>query len=492
MITPVQSVWNLSGMPFVAALAAVVFAAPLAGCKLGPDYRRPNIDSPDQWRAPHQSSTSLANLEWWKVYQDSVLTNLIGTALTNSKDIRIAAARVEQALGSYRAQRSSLLPTVNAAGTWTRGRSGYTERTANQFELFGLLSYEVDVWGRLRRLTEASRAELLASEEGRKTVAITLVASIAQTYFNLRALDEQLEISRRTYVSRTNSLNLTKVKFNNGQGITSELDVRQAETQVYLAQASIAQIERAIAITENAISFLVGNNPGPVPRGKTLAEQPQPLEIPAGLPSQLLLNRPDLRAAEQSLIAANANIGAARAAYFPQISLTAALGLQSLELDDLFDAGTARAWSFAPQVATPIFNAGRIRAGVQVAEAQRREALASYEQAIQDAFREVSDALISVAKLREQIVAEEGNVMAERRRLELSMLRYRDGVSSFSEVLDAERFLFNAELNLVQTRSDALAAFAQLYRALGGGWSTASETPDSGPIRPNSIAKTLP
>jgi len=315
---------------------------------------------------------------------------------------------------------------------------------------------------------------MLATEEARKTVQIGLVASVATTYFNLRALDRQLEIARDTYASRTNILELTRIKFNEadglGFGIVSELDVRQAETQVHTARSTIASLERAIAVTENALRFIIGQNPGPVPRGDTLTEQWQPETIPAGLPSDLLLRRPDLRAAEQQLVAANADIGAARAAYFPTLSLTAALGVQSVDLDDLFSVGTSKAWKLAPQLAGPIFNAGRISAGVQVAKAREQAALAAYQQAIQNAFREVDDALVSITKLREQLAADEDNVRAEKRRFELSQLRYNEGIASYTDLLDAQRFLFSAELNAVQTRNTLLASIAQLYKAVGGGW----------------------
>lgn len=453
----------------------------LASCKVGPDYRRPEIAAPADWRTPGSQSASLANSAWWGFYHDAALTNLIATALTNNYDLRLAAARIEEARAGYRAQSSALFPTIDASGVWTRARVGDIPpapgSTSGRFDVFGLLSYEVDVWGRIRRLTESARAQFLATEEARKTVTIGLISGVATTYFNLRALDRQLEIARATYESRTNILELTKIKFNQvnglGYGIVSELDVVQAATQVYAAQSSIASLERAVAVTENALRFLLGQNPGPVPRGDTLAAQWQPSEIPAGLPSDLLLRRPDVRAAEQLLIAANANIGVARAAYFPQLSLTAALGVQSLQLDDLFSGGTSRAWKFAPQVAAPIFNAGRIRAGVSAATAREQAALATYQQAIQNAFLEVDDALVSITKLREQLSADEGNARAEQRRLELARLRYDAGISSYSDLLDAQRFLFSAELTAVQTRNNLLAATTQLYKALGGGWTEA-------------------
>lgn len=454
------------------AVFLALLAASLCGCKLGPDYHRPVVGFPAAWRETGSSTNSLADLPWWGVFQDPALTNLISTALLNNKDLRIAAARVEQAQGTYRMQRASLMPWVDASADWSRGRSGISGQTAGQFDVFGALSYEIDFWGRLRRLTESTRAQLLASEEGRRTVYLSLIGQVARTYFDLRALDEQLAIAIRTYDSRTNSLELTRVKYDNNNGIVSELDVRQAETQVYAAQSSIAQLERAVTATENALSFLLGSNPGPIQRGRALDEEQLPLLLPPGLPSDLLLRRPDILAAEAQLIAANAEIGAARAAYFPVISLSAALGLQSLELQDLFSAGTSRAWNFTPQIVGPIFRGGRIRAGVQVAESRRNELLATYEQVIQNAFREVEDALVAVAKLREQIAIGEADVTAERRRLELSRDRYDNGVSSYFDVLDAERSLFTAELGLVESRRDLLSAAAQLYKSLGGGWNT--------------------
>jgi len=449
---------------------------------MGPNYVRPETAVPESWRTPAPDGESLADLAWWDFYRDPSLTRLIAQALRHNRDLRLAAARVEEAAGGYRAQRAFLFPSLDAGAGWTRGRSGFTRLTGNQFDLTGLLSYEIDVWGRLRRLSEAARARLLASEEGRKTVTIGLVANVAVAYFDLLAFDRQLEIARRTLESRLQSLVLTRIRFDGGRGVVSELDVAQAETQVYAARAAIAQIERGVAVTENALSMLLGSNPGPVSRGTALHRQEAPAAVPAGLPSELLLRRPDLLAAEQQLVAANANIGAARAAYFPTLSLTAALGLQSLELNDLFDPGLSQAWSLAPQLAGPIFNAGRIRGGVEASKAQKQAALAAYEQAILNAFREVNDALVSTVKLREQLAAEEANVTAESKRLELSRLRYDSGVSSYSDVLDAERFLFNAQLGAIQTRSDLLASYAQLYKALGGGWSRESpELPVSAP-----------
>lgn len=459
-------------------------AALLTGCQIGPKYHRPVVPAPTGWRTQSPTGAgSLADVAWWQFFRDPVLTNLISTALANNKDLGIAAANIEAALGGYRSQRSYLFPSVDAFGSWTRARAGNTPPaagvTGNQFDISGLLSYEVDVWGRIRSLTAAARAQLLSSEEGSRTVAIGLVASVATTYFDLRRFDEQLVIAKNTLVSRQKSLQLAVDKFDNGNGIVSELDVRQAETLVFGAKSALAVLERQIPLAENALSVLLGQNPREIPRGATLANQWQPDEIPAGLPSDLLLRRPDILAAEQNLIAANANIGVVRAAYFPAISLTAALGVQSVNLNDLFTTGLSRAWKFAPQIAGPIFNAGRISAGVQVAEAQHAATLLQYEQAIQNAFREVDDALVSVQKLREQLAADEANVAAERQRLELSLLRYNGGVTDYSEVLDAQRSLFTIELNTVQTRREVLAAITRLYKALGGGWPAATPTQEN-------------
>lgn len=445
-----------------------------AGCATGPDYRRPDLPLPAGWRTGEASTNTLGLQAWVDLYRDPVLTNLIATALAQNKDLVVAAARVDEALAAFRIQRAALFPTLNAAGDFTTARVGNLPPApgaeADQYNLFGQLSYEVDLWGRVRRLKESALAQAVATEEGRRAVEIGLVAGVASSYFNLRALDRQLEIARETLISRSNALELTRVKFDDGNGIVSELDVAQALTQVASAQSSIASLQRQVTVAENALSLLLGQNPGPIMRGQTLDNQWPAGEIPAGLPSDLLLRRPDLRAAEQNLIAANANVGAARAAYFPVISLTGALGLQSEELGDLFDTSLSKAWTFKPSLTAPIFNAGRLRAGVRAAEARRKAAVAEYEKAIQNGFREVEDALAGLARLREQLAADEAVVAAERRRLELSTLRYEGGVASYSDVLDAQRFLFNAELTAVQTRNALLNAGVQLYKALGGGW----------------------
>ena len=456
-------------MKRVASLLLLI--ASFAGCKLGPDYHRPKFTTPTQWREQSPTAATIADMPWWEFFQDPALMDLLREATTNNYDVRIAASRIEEARGFYRIQNSQLFPSVDATGGWTRSRAaeGGISRTFNQFDLTGLLSYEVDFWGRLRRLNESARAQVLAAEEGRQNVYISLVASVARAYFDVLALDEQIEISRRTLASRERSLELTRVKFDNGRGIVSELDVREAETQVYSAKATLADVERRRALRENELNLLAGRNPGPIPRGKPLIEQRMVDSVPSGLPSDLLLRRPDIRSAEQQLIAANANIGAARAAYFPTISLTAALGIQSSDIGELFN-GASRTWQIGPRLAGPIFNMGRTRGGVEVARARTDIALVEYQRSIQNSLREVEDALISIEKLREQLIAQEKHVEAERARLELSELRYQGGVASYTEILDAQRFLFAAELQLSDVRSGRLQAIVELYRALGGGW----------------------
>ncbi len=454
-------------LPLAAALA-------LASCALGPDYRRPDVAAPEAWRLAPAATNSLADLPVEAMYRDPVLNNLVATALTNSPDVRGALARIEAAAAALRIQRADYWPAVNGTASYATARKGNVAplpgAEGDEFDLFGVLSYEVDVWGRIRRLNEAARAQYLASEEARRTVAIGLVANVVSTYFNLRALDRQLDIATETLASRRDMLELTRVKFDDGNGIVSELDVAQAQTQVSSAQSAIANLRRLIAITENALAALLGGPPRDIPRGLDLEAQWQPEEVPAGLPSDVLLRRPDVRAAEQNLVAANANVGVARAAYFPAISLTGALGLQSDDLGDLFDVGLSKAWNFTPSLAAPIFNAGKLRANVRAAAAQRQAALADYEKAIQNAFREVNDALAGVRYLREQLAADEDTVRAESRRFELAQMRYEGGVASYSDVLDAQRYLFSAQLTAVQTRNDLLNASVQLYKALGGGW----------------------
>jgi outer membrane protein, multidrug efflux system len=466
-------------------MIVAVIVSLLSGCMVGPKYRRPAVKPPDAFRGsadptPPADPASLADLKWFEVFRDERLQELIRAALVQNYDLRVAVARVDAARASLGITRSDQFPTITASADITKERlssngqfplgqvsGGFSlERTFGSV-LLNLLSFEVDIWGRLRRATEASRADLLAAGENRKAVVTTLVGDVSTSYFNLIELDSELEIARRTLDSRQDSLRLIRLRQQGG--VATMLDVRQAEQLVYSATQTIPDIERQIEQTENQISLLLGKSPAEVARGRSLTAQEQPPDVPPGLPSSLLERRPDIRAAEQNLVAANAVIGVAKAAYFPQISLTGFLGGQSNQLDSLF-SGPSRAWSFVPQVTQPLFTGGQIKSNVKLAEAQRQIALVQYEMAIQTAFREVSDALVQQRRVREIRVEQELLVTTLRDRSQLAYLRYRGGVDTLLNALDADRDLFSAELSLAQTRRDELLALVQLYKALGGGW----------------------
>lgn len=443
----------------------------LTGCMVGPKYRRPSVEPPDVFRgtagpAAAPDPNSLADLKWFEVFKDERLQELIRTALARNYDLREAVARVDAARANLGVTRSDQFPNLTAGPDLTTLRNSSTERSFGGVAL-NLLSFEVDVWGRLRRATEAARADLLAADENRKAVITTLVSDVATAYFDLLELDTELEIAQRTLSTRQESLRLISVRQRGG--VATMLDVRQAEQLVYGASQTIPDIERLIEQRENQISLLLGRNPGEAPRGRSLTEQEQPPPVPPGLPSSLLERRPDIRAAEAALIAANATIGVARAAYFPRISLTGLLGFESNQLSGLF-TGPARAWQFAPQATQQIFNAGRLKSNVKLAEAQQQIALAQYEKAIQTAFREVSDALVQYRKVKEIRAQQELLLTTLQDRSRLAYLRYRGGVDTLLNALDADRDLFNAELNLALTKRNELLALVQLYKALGGGW----------------------
>jgi outer membrane protein, multidrug efflux system len=463
-----------------------VIVSLLSGCMVGPKYRRPAVKSPDTFRGsaastPPTDPTSLADLKWFEVFRDERLQELIRTALVQNYDLRVAVARVDAARANLGVTRSAMFPTITASADITKqrfssngqfplsvipGDAGGLESTFGS-ALLNLLSFEVDIWGRLRRATEASRAELLSAVENRKAVVTTLVSDVSTAYFNLIELDTELEIARRTLASRQDSLRLIRLRQQGG--VATMLDVRQGEQLVYSAAETIPDIERQIEQTEDQISLLLGKNPAGVTRGLSLIAQEQPPAVPPGLPSSLLERRPDIRVAEQNLAAANADIGVAKAAYFPKISLTGFIGGQSSQLDSLF-SGPSRAWSFVPQVTQPLFTGGQLKSNVKLAEANRQIALVQYEQAIQTAFQEVSDALIQQRRVREIRVQQELLVNTLRDRSRLAYLRYRGGVDTLLNALDADRDLFSAELNLAQTRRNELLALVQLYKALGGGW----------------------
>ena len=461
-------------------LILVVFTlAALAGCAMGPNYERPDVPAPPQYRGANALATEepAVDLSLHDKLGDPVLTDLVETALEQNFDLRAAAERVQQARAQYRINGSALYPELNANvqhisnRTSSIGQAVFVPRGTNldvAYTQAGFgLSWELDIWGRIRRLKEAALAQYLATEEARHGVQTSLVAEVTRSYFLLRAADLELEIAQKTQEIAKDSLRLTQLRHD--AGAATGLDVSQAEQLLRTANAQAAASERAVALAENEISLLLGQSPGAIPRGKGLEELTAPAEVPAGLPSSLLERRPDIRQAEQTLIAANAQIGAARAQYFPQISLTGLLGAQSRYLSELF-TGPARHWNFTPSATLPIFNAGRIRAGVKFSEAAKREAVIEYEKAIQTAFREVSDSLIALTKTREQREEQQLLVAALEESTRLSTLRYKGGLDSYLQVLDAQRNLFQSEIALTQLRYEELNAAVQLYRALGVGW----------------------
>jgi multidrug efflux system outer membrane protein len=462
----------------MATLAASLFTS----CTVGPTYRRPAVTPPAVFRGsgettPPADLTSLADLKWFDVFKDERLQEMVRTALVQNYDLRDAVARVDAARANLGIIRADQFPTIDGSADVTATRfssggelplpQGFPQNRTFGSVAINLFSFEVDLWGRLRRATEAARADLLANDENRKAVITTVIGDVASAYFNLLELDMELEIARRTLALREESLELIRVREQGG--VATLLEVREGEQLVYGAAQVIPGTEQLIEQTENAIKLLLGEPPGGIVRGRSLVEQEEPPSVPPGLPSSLLERRPDIRAAEQNLVAANAIIGVAKAAYFPRISLTGFLGFQSNELSSLFTQST-NAWQFIPQVTQPIFNGGRIRSNVRLAEAEQQIALVQYERAIQNAFREVSDALIQYRQTREVRTQRELLVTTLQDRSRLAYMRYRGGVDTLLNALDADRDLFEAEIGLAQTRRDELLALVQLYHALGGGW----------------------
>ena len=448
-----------------------MLVASLSACMVGPDYQRPEVDVPAAWRLGATEAVEIANIAWWDQFRDPVLSELVRTALANNKDLEIATASVDQAAAQYGIVRSAQFPQVNAGVSAARERSSANAplpggRTVNDYGVNLSASFELDVWGKLRRATESARANLLATEQGKGTVVLTVVTTVATGYIQLRALDRQLRIAQDTSDSFGEVTRLQRIRFE--EGAVPESDYRQAESQYRDALAHVPELEREIARQENFISVLLGRNPGPIARGNDIDGFLFPA-VPGALPAALLERRPDIRQAEQQLIAANADIGVAKAAYFPDISLTGLLGLESAQLSDLFK-GPSRVWSFGAGIAQPIFNAGRIRAQVAKAEALQREALYTYQKAIISAFQDVENALIDQTKFG-QVRTEQGrNVAALRRFRDLAELRYREGATIYLEVANAEQSLFNAELSYVATQAQLFQSYANLYRAMGGGW----------------------
>jgi len=468
-------------------IVSLLLAFPLVACTIGPDYQRPSLDLPADWRLPASPSEETADLEWWRQLDDPVLDELIVTALQENNDLKIAAARVEEFAGRYGVTRAELFPQIGYGGDAGRERlseSGSTplpagiENPSDSYSALLDASWEIDLWGRIRRASEAARAELIASEEGRRGIVLSLASAVASGYVDLRSLDRQLEIARRTAESRGESLRIFNLRFE--AGIISELELSQVRSEYEQALATIPQIERLIFQTEHALSELLGRNPEAIPRGREIELLALP-DIPAGLPADLLVRRPDIRQAEQELIAANARIGVARAAYFPSISLTGFFGSSSGDLDDLF-SGPAETWQYSGRLLGPIFTAGRIAGQVRAAEAVQQQALHNYRKVIQAAFREFADGLADQDRTREQRAAQKRQVAALQSYAEMALLRYDNGYTSYIEVLDAERSLFNAELEYTQSTANQFRALINLYKAMGGGWVdqsyTAAQTAD--------------
>ena len=469
------------------ALAAALLAS---GCSMIPAYERPA--APVALTYPSQAAStdmadaanalaaqSASTMAWQTFFADTRLQGLIELALVNNRDLRVAVLNIEQARAQYQIRRADQFPTINGVLNGSRTPSASGGVTSLYSAGLQATAYELDFFGRVSSLKEAALNQYLATEEGRKTTQISLIASVANAYFGLLADEELLEITRQTLVTREESIRLSKLRFNNG--VASELDFRQAESLVEAARVSLAQQQRQRALDENLLTLLVGSplaaelpaaafTVAVVVAVKVPLSQLQPLvDVPAGLPSDLLTSRPDIRQAERQMLAANANIGAARAAFFPRIALTAGAGSASSQLSGLFKSGSW-GWTFAPSVSLPIFDAGRTQANLEVSKVTRDIAVAQYEKAIQTAFREVADALASRSTLAEQLRASQAQANAESIRFRLSDLRYQNGVSSYLDLLDAQRSLFTARQAVVQTRLAQLQTQVELYRALGGGW----------------------
>ena len=461
-----------SSFRLLMALTALV-----GGCKVGPRYHRPALQVPEAFRGAQDTAraVSLGEAKWSEVFRDTVLQHLIGRAIEQNYDIRIAAARVAQAQAVLRIRRADQFPVVTGSATARRERTPERRQgtdvippiTDNLFDINVMLSWELDFWGKFRSGTEAERANLLSTRWAARAVMTTVISLVAEGYFQLRELDLELAIARRTLVARQESLELTRVQ--EAGGVVSLLDVRQAEQLVYSAQTAITNTEQLIEQQENALRVLLAQNPGPIPRGLTIVEQPTPPEIPAGLPSRLLERRPDIRQAEYALIAANAEIGVAKAALFPAITLTAIGGKESNTLARLVQ-GPATYWSVATGLVQQIFNAGKLRAQVKLTEAQKEELVYTYRRTVQQSFREVSDALIAYQKSREFRAEQTLLVAATQDAARLSDIRYRGGATSYIEVLISQAAYFNSELDLARARLNELRALVQCYRALGGGW----------------------
>ena len=451
---------------------AILVLLSLCACTIGPDYVRPTDEAPPSWTVSYDAAADLVNTAWWQQFDDPVLDDLVSTALANNLDIKAATARVDQFLGQWRTTRSEFFPQFGASASASRQKDTETglfpgkNSPYNNYQGALNATWELDLWGRIRRSTEAARGEILASEAGRRTVLLTLVSNVASNYLLLRGLDRQLEIARATEQAYAESLRIFRLRHDHGT--VSQVEVSQVESEYESAVQTIPQLEAQIALQEHLISLLLGRNPQAIPRGKKIDELTVP-GIPAGLPSDLLEQRPDIIQAEQSLVAANARIGVARALYFPRLALTGTYGTASIHSDDLFK-GPSEIWQLGGNVLAPIFTFGAIEGQVMTSEAAQREALYRYQQSIIAGFRDVEDALVATTKGRESQAAKGRRVGALQTYAKLAGYQYEAGTTSYLQVLDANRSLFSGQLDYVQTQAAVLTSLVDIYRAMGGGW----------------------
>jgi len=476
MITGAGSKPGFAFMKIVKSLSATLLSGLLAGCMVGPKYHRPAVQTPAAYRDLSENpqlqaqTASYADLPWWQVFQDPKLQELIRTALQQNYDLQLASERINAARAQLTVTRSSLFPQLSGNATFNGGKENLEQSKYNFLTLTADAAFQLDFFGKLRRATEAARAELLATEDARQVVILTLVSDVGNDYFTLLQLDLQLAITRDTVKTQTDSVKLTQLRLDHG--VATKLDVLQAQQVLDTANAQIPDLERQIAQEEDAISILLGNYPQGVTRGRPLVEQTLPPEVPAGLPSSIIERRPDIREAEQMLVAANANIGVAKAEFFPQISLTGGGGGSFGRSSAFSNFMTTQLgiWSYGAQVSQPIFTGGALKGNLHLAESEHKQALIAFQQTIQKAFGDVSDALIGYEKLHLVRMRQQDSVADLRETVRISTLRYKGGTTTYLEVLDGQRSLYGAELTLAAARGDEYRSLVQLYKALGGGW----------------------